>query len=99
MDKVRTEQLSARWSKARNLVGDKTPARRARPQVERRRRILINQRNGKTETREIDALDVMLARVASFNSDVVVLRSMKVSELRRSFFPTIGTNDSPKFPR
>ena len=73
-------------------------AMRTRPNIERRRSYFINQGYSKTKAREINPFDVMLARVASFNSDVVVFRSVKVSELRRSLFSTIDTNDSPKLP-
>ena len=71
----------------------------ARPDVEGRRRDLIDQWNSKTEPGEVHTLDVILAGVARFDSNVVVFRGMKVSELRRSLFAAVCANDSPKFPR
>jgi hypothetical protein len=68
------------------------------PYIEWRRCNLINQWSSKAEQCEIDTLYVMPARVARFNSDVVVFRAMKVSEFRWSLFAAIRADDASKFP-
>ena len=70
----------------------------ARPYVEWRCRNLIDERNSKAEAREVYTLYVMLACIARFYSDVVVIRAVKVSELRWSLFAAIRADDSSEFP-
>ena len=69
-----------------------------RPKIQRGGIDFIDNRCGKPGASKINALKVMLARIASFNANVVEFRGMKISELRGSFFATVGANDSAKFP-
>ena len=70
----------------------------ARPKIQRRRVDLIDNRRGKAGPSKVNALKVMLARVAGFNANMIEFRGMKISELRGSFFATVGAHYPPKFP-
>src|SRR5258706_15479530 len=71
----------------------------ARPKIQGRSVNFIDDRCGKAHTSKIDALEVMLARLASFDSHMIEFRRMKVSKLGGTFFAAIGTNYSSKLPR
>jgi hypothetical protein len=47
------------------------------PNIKRSRRNFIYQRNGKPYSREVHTLNVTLAGITSFDSDVVVFRGVK----------------------
>ena len=70
----------------------------ARPQIERGCGDFINERHCETELRKIDALDVVLATVAGFDADVVVLRSMKITNLLRAFLSATNARHPPESP-
>src|SRR5258706_15552106 len=71
----------------------------ARPKIQGRSVNFIDDRCGKAHTSKIDALEVMLARLASFDSHMIEFRRMKVSKLGGTFFAGIGTHYSSKLPR
>src|ERR1044071_2814974 len=70
----------------------------ARPQVKRSGSYFIYKRHGKAESRQIYPFDIMLAIVACFDPDVVVLRNMKIADLRGALFSTINARHSPEMP-
>src|ERR671912_2273789 len=70
----------------------------ARPHVQRRRRDFVHQRDGEAEPRQVNSLDVMQAGVAGFDSDVLELRRLKITELRRSLLAAVSTDDTPERP-
>jgi hypothetical protein len=51
----------------------------ARPNIQRRRRNFIDEGNGKPESREVHAFNVMLAGIARFDAQVVVFTGVKIS--------------------
>src|SRR5258706_13069590 len=71
----------------------------ARPKIQRRGVNFIDDRCGKTHTSKIDALEVMLARLASFDPHMIEFRRMKISKLGGTFFAAIRTHYSSKLPR
>ena len=71
----------------------------ARPKIQGRSVNFIDDGRSEASTSKIDALEVMLARLASFDSDMIEFRRMKVSKLGGTFFAAIGTHYSSKLPR
>jgi hypothetical protein len=71
----------------------------ARPKIQGRSVNFIDDRCGEAHTRQINSLEVMLARLASFDSHMIEFRRMKVSKLGGTFFAAIGTHYSSKLPR
>ena len=71
----------------------------ARPEIQRRGVDFVYEGGRKPYASEIDALEVTLARVASFNSNMIEFRRMKVSELGWVFLAAICAHDAAKFPR
>lgn len=67
-----------------------------RPKIERRRRNFIYQWYGKTESRQVDTFDVMLAGIAGFDSYMVVFGRVKITEFRWPLFSTICAGDASK---
>src|ERR1043165_1938994 len=68
------------------------------PNVERRRRSLIYQRNSKSKPRQIHPLDVMLACITSFDPYVVVFGSVKITQFGWPLFTTISAGHAPERP-
>jgi hypothetical protein len=66
------------------------------PNIKRSRRNFIYQRNGKPYSREVHTLNVTLAGITSFDSDVVVFRGVKIAEFRGTLFPAISAGNSSK---
>jgi hypothetical protein len=69
-----------------------------RPDVQRRRRDFVHQRDGEAQPRQVNSFDVMLASVAGFDSDVLVLRRLKISEFRRALLAAVRADDTPDGP-
>src|SRR5258705_5680728 len=69
-----------------------------RPNIQRRRRNLIYQGNGKPESCQIHPFNVMLAGITGFDSDVVVLGRMKIPEFCRPLFITKSAGNTSERP-
>src|SRR5829696_9191027 len=64
-----------------------------RPKIQRSGIDFVDNRSGKAGACKINALQVMLAGIASFDANVVELRRMEIAELRRFFFTAIRAHD------
>src|SRR5882724_2497 len=70
----------------------------ARPNIQRRSRNFIYQRNGKPESRQVHTFNVMLAGITGFDAQVVELGCVKVPEFCWPLFTTISAGDAPERP-
>ena len=68
------------------------------PNIERRRRNLIDQWNGKPESRQVHTFNVVLAGVTGFDPDMVVFGRVKITEFRWPLFTTICAGDASERP-
>jgi hypothetical protein len=67
-----------------------------RPNIKRSRRNFIYQGNGKSQSREVYTFNVAFAGLTSFDSDVVVVRGVKIAKFRWTLFATISAGHSSK---
>ena len=70
----------------------------ARPEIERRAGHFVDERHGQAKPRQVDALEVMAARVTSIDAQVIEGRAVKVPQLPIVFFPAKGTHDPAEGP-
>src|SRR5260370_1313898 len=68
------------------------------PDIKRRRRNFIDERNRKPEPCKVHPFNVMLAGITRFDSDVVVLGCVKIAESCWPFFITISAGDASERP-
>src|SRR6266478_4645018 len=69
-----------------------------RPNIQRSRRNLIYQWNGKPESRQVYSLNVMLAGITGFDPDVVIFRCVKIPKFCWPLFIAIGAGDASERP-
>src|SRR5204862_1032027 len=71
----------------------------ARPRVERRPGDFIHDGDGDAEASQVDAFEVVAARVACLDALVIEYRRMKISELALVFLSAVRAEHTSKRPR
>src|SRR6266480_7093596 len=68
------------------------------PNIERRRRKLIDQWNRKPQFCPVHTFNVVLAGIAGLDSNMVEFGCVKITEFCRTFFVTINAGDTSERP-